>query len=94
MKSYQSQKILGKLYRSSRRMLYGWNRLLKQHRHLRHLQVRTPEDNENEIVDEEIQGQEILLDSSFLDAKPSWQDQEINEIASQLFYVYRQEMLE
>ncbi|CAF3343678.1 unnamed protein product [Rotaria sp. Silwood2] len=94
MKSYQSQKILGKLYRSSRWMLYGWNRLLKQHRHLRHLQVRTPEDNENEIDDEEIQGQEILLDPSFLDAIPSWQDQEINEIASQLFYVYRQEMLE
>ncbi|CAF1158600.1 unnamed protein product [Rotaria sordida] len=102
MKSYPSKKILGKLYRSSRQMLPGWNRLLQQHRHLRHLQVRTPEDDK--IDDEEEQEQTadaynsqkniILLDSSLLNINPSWQDQEISAIASQLFYVYRQELLE
>ncbi|CAF3687177.1 unnamed protein product [Rotaria sp. Silwood1] len=100
MKSYPSKKILGKLYRSSRRTLPGWNRLLRRHHHLRHLQVRTPEDDE--INDEEeqeanandIQKNIITLDSSLLNRTPSWQDQEILAIASQLFYVYRQEMLE
>ncbi|CAF1297118.1 unnamed protein product [Rotaria sordida] len=83
-------------------MLPGWNRLLRRHRHLRHLQVRTPEDDE--IDDEEEQEQEgntedsqkniITLDSSLLNTTSSRQDQEISTIASQLFYVYRQEMLE
>ncbi|CAF0781157.1 unnamed protein product [Rotaria sordida] len=102
MKSYPSKKILGKLYRSSRRMLRGWNQLLRRHRHLRHLKVRTPVDDE--IDDEEEQEQEanaddsqkniIALDSSLLNTNPSPQAQEISAIASQLFYVYRQEMLE
>ncbi|CAF4181889.1 unnamed protein product, partial [Rotaria sordida] len=97
MKPYPSKKILGKLYRSSRRMLPGWNRLLRQHRHLRHLKVRTPEDDEEEQEQEanadDSQKNIIALDSSLLNTNPSWQDQEISAIASQLFYVYRQEML-
>ncbi|CAF3775512.1 unnamed protein product [Rotaria sp. Silwood1] len=100
MKSYQSKKVLGKLYRSSRRTLPGWNRLLRRHRHLRHLQVRTPEDDEindeeeQEVNADDIQKNIITLDSSLLKTTSSRQDQELSAIASQLFYVYRQEMLE
>ncbi|CAF3873328.1 unnamed protein product [Rotaria sordida] len=98
MKSYPSKKILGKLYHSSRQMLPGWNRLLRRHRHLRHLQVRTPEDDEEEQEQEanadDSQKNIIALDSSLLNTNPSRQDQEISAIASQLIYVYRQEMLE
>jgi hypothetical protein len=90
--------LIGQLYRSSRRTLPAWNRLLRRHRHLRHLQVRTPEDEE--IDDEEqtnvddIENQSIPLDDSLLNLTPSNQDQEISVIASQLFFVYRQEILE
>ncbi|CAF2725687.1 unnamed protein product [Rotaria sp. Silwood2] len=100
MKSYPSKKILGKLYRSSRRMLPGWNRLLRRHSHLRHLQVRTPEDDEIDYEEEQDENADdsqknmITLDLSLLNTNPSRQDQEISAIAFQLFYVYRQEMLE
>ncbi|CAF3696581.1 unnamed protein product [Rotaria sp. Silwood1] len=82
-----------KLYRSSRRMLPGWNGFLRRHRHL---QLRTPEDDEEEQEPnaDDSQRDIIRLDSSLLNRTPFWQDQSILGIASQLFYVYRQEMLE
>ncbi|CAF5147787.1 unnamed protein product, partial [Rotaria sp. Silwood1] len=81
-----------KLYRSSRRMLPGWNGFLRRHRHL---QLRTPEDDEEEQEPnaDDSQRDIIRLDSSLLNRTPFWQDQSILGIASQLFYVYRQEML-
>ena len=93
---------IGKLYCSSRRMLPGWNRLLRRYRHLRHLQVRTPEDDEiweeddqqQETNDDNDQTNNITPDPSLLSATLTYEYQEICAIASQLFYVYRQEMLE
>jgi hypothetical protein len=93
--------LIGQLYRSSRRTLPAWNRLLRRHRHLRHLQVRTPEDEEIDDDEEEQQinaddvgKQSIPLDHSLLNLTSSNQGSEISVIASQLFFVYRQEILE
>ncbi|CAF2129332.1 unnamed protein product [Rotaria magnacalcarata] len=98
MKSYKSDKILGKLYRASRRTLPLWNKLLRRHRYLRHLQVRTPEDDDEEqdeeVIGEDDQANIIPLDPSLLNTNLSSVNHEMSEIASQLFYVYRQEMLE
>ncbi|CAM4951787.1 unnamed protein product [Rotaria socialis] len=98
MKSYRSDKILGKLYRASRRTLPLWNKLLRRHRYLRHLQVRTPEDEDEEqdqeVIVEDDQANMIPLDSSLLTTNQSSVNHEMSAIASQLFYVYRQEMLE
>jgi hypothetical protein len=70
---------------------------------LRHLQVRTPEDEEIDNEEKEqqqqmnaddVEKQSIPLDQSLLNLTPCNQDQEISTIASQLFFVYRQEILE
>ena len=42
---------LGKLYRASKKTLPGWNRLVRYHRHLRHLQVRTRDKLEEDEAD-------------------------------------------
>jgi hypothetical protein len=91
--------LIGQLYRSSRRTLPAWNRLLRRHRHLRHLQVRTPEDeeidDEEQINVDDIEKQLIPLDHSLLNlTRSNHLEQEISLIASQLFFVYRQEILE
>ncbi len=94
--------LIGQLYRSSRRTLPAWNRLLRRHRHLRHLQVQTPVDEEiddegeqqQQINADDVEKQSIPLDYSLLNLSPFNQDQEISVIASQLFFVYRQEILE
>ncbi|CAF1047784.1 unnamed protein product, partial [Rotaria sordida] len=53
LERYESLHILGKLYRASKKTLPGWNRLLRYHHHLRHLQVRTRDEPEKEDNEKE-----------------------------------------
>ncbi|CAF4102022.1 unnamed protein product [Rotaria sordida] len=100
LERYESLHILGKLYRASKKTLPGWNRLLRYHHHLRHLQVRTrdepeKEDNEKEprINDEEAK---INLDQSLLDAVDRQHAGYRNcaDFSKTLTSVYRQEIFE
>jgi len=87
------------LYRASKRTLPGWNRLLRYHRHLRHLQVRTrdePEEEEEEQITNDDEETDINLDRSLI-AGVNLQHPAYNDCAAfvdRLASVYRQEILE
>ncbi|CAF3922281.1 unnamed protein product [Rotaria sp. Silwood2] len=99
LEQYESPYILGKLYRASKKTLPGWNRLLRYHRHLRHLQVRTRDDLE-EDDDEEVRNNDeeakIELDQSLLDVVDRQHSgyRECAHFAKTLASVYRQEIFE
>ncbi|CAF3846424.1 unnamed protein product, partial [Adineta steineri] len=93
---YRSEHILGKLYRSSKKTLPEWNRLVRYHRHLRHLQVRTEDEPEEEEIEENDEKNDINLDSTLLNGvdqnHPAYQD--CARFADKLVSVYRQEIFE
>ncbi|CAF0731356.1 unnamed protein product [Adineta steineri] len=98
---YRSEHILGKLYRSSKKTLPEWNRLVRYHRHLRHLQVRTgdepeEEEDEQEEVEDNDGKNDINLDSTLLNDvdqdHPAYQN--CVQFADKLVSVYRQEIFE
>ncbi|CAF4739460.1 unnamed protein product [Rotaria sp. Silwood1] len=100
VEQYESPYILGKLYRASKKTLPAWNRLLRYHRHLRHLQVRTRDESDEEDDEEELRNDDeetrIKLDQSLLDAvdrqHPEYRD--CADFAKTIASVYRQEIFE
>ena len=87
------------MYRSSKKTIRGWNRLLRYHRHLRHLEVRTradPDEEEEQMINDDDEAAGIDVDESLLSNvnrnHPAYQ--ECAKFADKLAYVYRQEMLE
>ena len=88
---------LGQLYRASKRTLKEWNRLFRYHRHLRHLQIRTYDDDtmEEEAANNE-EDPTISLDESFYSDIDSQHDnyKECAVFAKDLALLYRAEMLE
>lgn len=99
-KQYKSQHVLGKLYRSSKRTLRGWNKLVRYHRHLRHLEVRIKanldEEEDNDLDSNANEGSTIEIDESLFTGIDRNRNQYRNctHIARKLDYVYRQEILE
>ncbi|CAF1029845.1 unnamed protein product [Adineta ricciae] len=103
---YRSKHILGELYRSSKRTLPGWNRLVRYHRHLRHLAVRIHDEEEDENEDKHEETGEndgdvdkesnIQIDESIVSGivrnHPDFSTR--MEFAKNLTLVYRQEMFE
>jgi hypothetical protein len=89
------------LYRASKRTIPGWNRLIRYHRHLRHLQVRTrDEPEEDEEDDEQTENNEeetnINIDPTLVAGvnreHPAYA--ECAAFADQLASLYRQEIFE
>lgn len=91
-------KLIGKLYRSSRKTIRGWNRLVRYYRHLRHLEVRMhyDSDGEDDQPADEKAAMTIEVDDALVrdvnQRHPAYQ--ECVTFADELAYVYRQEMLE
>ena len=98
---FLSMSDVGQLYRASRGTLPAWNRLVRYHRHLRHLQIRTSgdleeDDDDDDATQDDDRNTAICVDPSFLHGfnrdHPLFP--ELASFAKQLVYVYRQEMLE
>ncbi|CAF0945376.1 unnamed protein product [Didymodactylos carnosus] len=90
MKSYVSSYILGKLYRASCRSISGWNRLLSYYRHLKHLHISTPDDEDEQSLPIEKHKRETDIDPLLLHENY----QQHIEKAKKFFFVYKQELLE
>lgn len=96
---YESKHILGQLYRLSKQTVRRWNKLVRYHRHLRHLEVRIKADIDEteEELDSNTDGEStIQIDESLFTGfdKTRHQYKECKLIAEKLDFVYRQEILE
>ena len=87
------------MYRASKKTIRGWNKLVRYHRHLRHLQVQIGDEGEEDEQDQtesDSEETDIKIDLSLIDGvnREHGGYQDCETFAKELDFVYRQEILE